>query len=442
LIRVPVGAEVTVIAALRACTYSKVVWWRFSESVQNGSAASGDNGKMSIQQAAAQALASVQRAQALFGSSPVPPGEGGPSLATAVGPLAGAGQRASVLSGDVVESHQSFVNGATTILHANNDADTALGRALAQAATVTQQGRARLDDIVSRTRSLAQSAATTRGASAQRTLLQALQTEVSNADAVVKATKQQSSAIAGQVRALDYQSGGGTQGGGPAANETGDGIQLVDSHTATGPPQPGPLPDPDHPFVGDQRFGHWEAVPPPPPYTGSRPPPLTPQYRPFPDGTPLKVGPTTGMYTPGKTWIGDIDPPAVQGQEEYRFKLAGEQATTSTRNVFENGHWQQERWVQNVYEYQRNTSMVLGGDIGLKGIDGEGGDLGGLPPIQNIDRAWKPISLPQISGLSGNNADTTYYLPDGCGGSVKVVGGVPQGSSGLPPSPPVMTRPR
>jgi hypothetical protein len=148
------------------------------------------------------------------------------------------------------------------------------------------------------------------------------------------------------------------------------------------------------------------------------------------------------MYTPGKSWIGDIDAPAAQGQEEYRFKLAGQEATTTTRTVFDNGHWQQQRWVQNVYEYQRNTSLTFGGDVGMKGIEGEQGDIGGLPPIQNIDQAWKPISLPQIAGVSGNNAGTTYYLPDGCGGTVKFIGGVPQGIGGLAPRPPVMTAPR
>ena len=193
---------------------------------------------MSIQEAAAQALASVQRAQALFGPGAAPPAEGGTSLATAVAPLAGAGQRASVLSGDVVVSHQSFVNGATTILNANNDSDTALGRALAQAATVTQQGRARLDDIVSRTRSLAQSAATTRSPAGQRALLQALQTQVSNADAVVKATKQQSTAIAGQIGGLDYQSGAGVR---PAGFGVG-GAPLPQDPPILPVPQPPPGP--------------------------------------------------------------------------------------------------------------------------------------------------------------------------------------------------------
>jgi hypothetical protein len=241
--------------------------------------------------------------------------------------------------------------------------------------------------------------------------------------------------------AINMADGDGPIPQGPHENrpETHD---PVSGPLVPGPLQAGQAPDPTDPFINDPRFGHWEGVPPPPPYTGGAPPPLQSQYRPFPDGTPQKVGPTTGMYVPGKTWIGDTDAPAIQGQEEYRFKLAGQQATTTTRTVYDNGHWQQQRWVQNVYQYQRNTSIAFGGDVGMKGIEGEQGDIGGLPPIQNIDQAWKPISLPQIAGLSGNNMGTTYYLPDGCGGSVTFAGGVPQGSSGLPPRPPVMTAPR
>jgi hypothetical protein len=196
------------------------------------------------------------------------------------------------------------------------------------------------------------------------------------------------------------------------------------------PPLRGHPPDPTDTSIGDPRLGQWENVPPPPPYTGADPPPLQPEYRPYPDGTALTVGPTTGMYTPGKTWIGDIDKPVVDGQEEYRFKLAGTQATTNTRMVFDHGQWHEQRWVQNVYEYQRNTSLV------------PGGKFGGFPPLQNIDLDWKPISLHQIASLSDAHPDVTYYLPDGCGGAVKFIGGVPQGPSGRPPSPPIMTAPR
>ena len=84
---------------------------------------------------------------------------------------------------------------------------------------------------------------------------------------------------------------------------------------------------------------------------------------------------------------------------------------------------------------------MFGGDVGLKQLGGDGGDIGGLPPLQNIDHDWKPISLPQIATLSANDADTTYYLPGGCGGSIRFDGGVSPNPAN--PSPiPIMTRPR
>jgi hypothetical protein len=108
--------------------------------------------------------------------------------------------------------------------------------------------------------------------------------------------------------------------------------------------------------------------------------------------------------------------------------MAGTEATDTTRVANVNGQPQVQRWVANVYEYQRNTST------------GGGNDLSGLPPIQNIDHNWKPISLPDIAKLSANNGGTTYYLPDGCGGSVKFYDGVPANTA--PMQTPVMTRPR
>lgn len=207
------------------------------------------------------------------------------------------------------------------------------------------------------------------------------------------------------------------------------------------PPQAGDPVDPADPWTDDPRFGHWAEVPPAPPYVGSSPPPLKSEYRPYADDSPLKVGPTTGMYTPGKSWIGNIDAPAIQGKEGYRFRLAGQEATTTTRMVFQDGQWHQQRWVQNVYEYQRNTSYSASGDIGLKGTNGKTGGLDALPPIQNIDREWKPISLSEIAVKSAMNPTVTYYLPDGCGGTVKFDGGVAPNSA-VPNPVPIMTRPR
>jgi len=203
------------------------------------------------------------------------------------------------------------------------------------------------------------------------------------------------------------------------------------------PPVPGQPIDPANPFIGDQRFGHWESVI-APPYTGELPPPLARQYRPFPEGTPLKTGGTTGWYTPARNWAADA--PYVQYQEQYRFRISGREATAYTRMVHQNGRWQQERWIQNVYEYQKNTQMSFSGDVSVRGKDG---DLAGLPSPPHIDYEWKPIGLNEIATLSARNTAATYYLPDGCGGHFTYQGGVPLGGiSGLPPAPPVITRPR
>jgi hypothetical protein len=214
------------------------------ESVQNGPATSCDNGNMSVQEAAAQALSAVEHAQALFGPIAEPLAQG-PSLETGTAPLAGAEQRAAVLSGDAADEHRSFADSASAILHADNETDTTLSQALANAATVTQRGRTRLDTIVSRTRLLAQAASATRSATGQRILLHALQTEVSNADAVVNATQQHGTAIASQVRGLNYEPGAALH---PA------GYGIVGAPAPQAPPLPLPEPPP-----------HPSGTPPPPP---------------------------------------------------------------------------------------------------------------------------------------------------------------------------------
>jgi hypothetical protein len=169
---------------------------------------------VAIQQAAAQALAAVQRARALFGPSPQPPPPPSASLKTAAQSVAGAGQRAAVLSGDLVDQHQEFVGQTTQVLTSNGQTDTALDEQLGTAAAVTQAGGRHLDAIVARTRTIAQSAATARTPGAQRAVLQALHTQVTQANSVVTSTRQRASAIAGQIRGLDYQSGGRVQAAG------------------------------------------------------------------------------------------------------------------------------------------------------------------------------------------------------------------------------------
>ncbi|WP_267307924.1 EspA/EspE family type VII secretion system effector [Mycobacterium barrassiae] len=303
-----------------------------------------------------------------------------------------------------------------------------------RSADVTDIGRRNLDTV--RKQVIDAVATTPQGQAGERLKLAIAQRGLEQLREIVQRSIAESRDIAGRIRglgdeytALDIQE----------TLEDQSAIRAVDFKTDT-PDDPPPLMpgqpiDPANPFIGDQRFGHWENVI-PLPYTGTTPPPPTQQYHPFPEGTPLKVGGTTGWYTPGRNWA--ADPPLVRLEEQYRFRLAGREATTYTRMVHENGRWQQQRWIQNVYEYQRHTQITFGGDVHHR----RESDLAALS-TPFLDFEWKPIGLNEIASLSAKNAAVTYYLPDGCGGQFTYQGGVPMGGqSGLPPSPPIMTRPR
>jgi hypothetical protein len=71
---------------------------------------------------------------------------------------------------------------------------------------LTQAGARQLDSIAASTSTLARAAATARTPAAQRAVLQGLRTQVSSANSVVTATQQRSSTLAGQIRALGYES--------------------------------------------------------------------------------------------------------------------------------------------------------------------------------------------------------------------------------------------
>jgi hypothetical protein len=300
-----------------------------------------------------------------------------------------------------------------------------------QSAQVVTTGRQNLDAV--RQWVLDAAASVPAGKNREQMLVPIVQKGLSQLTEIVAKSNGDLSTIGGQVRTIgnEYQALGIQNFGTP-------GVQAVGNFKTAGPFDtpgetevqrnpltPGRPADPTNPFVGDLDFGQWETVPLPPtgPYA-----PLTRGYRPFGEDTPLRVGPPTGMYVPGQTWVADEDAPIVQYKEGYRFRVAATEATDITRVVDVNGESQVQRWVGNVYEYQRNTSFTAGGD------------LVGLPPVQNIDHTWKPISLPQIATLSANNMGTRYYVPDGCGGTVNFGGGATENAG--PPRPPIMTRPR
>lgn len=252
--------------------------------------------------------------------------------------------------------------------------------------------------------------------------------------------------IAGEISAAAQSLGAGFGDDSTSGDQNSPRIQLVDNETVVGEdgltPQPGQPVDPRNPFIGDLRFGHWEDVI-PPPYTGADPPPLEEQYRPFPPGTPAKNGGPTEWYTPGRTWVNDLDAPLVTRQEQYKFRIAGQEATTFTRMVDDNGVMRQQRWVQNVYEAQHNTMWKAGGEVPMKGGGGKTGDIAGLPAVPNFGD-WHRMAPNEIASLSAVNPTVSFYIPDGCGGQFTYENGFPVGGfSGLPANPvPIMTAPR
>jgi hypothetical protein len=154
----------------------------------------------------------------------------------------------------------------------------------------------------------------------------------------------------------------------------------------------------------------------------------TPQgpYVPWrPTTIPEKVatGPSTGLLSTDRTGLSNTAN-GFDVQQGYKIRLTGGQATGITKMVQgADGKWYQARWNENTYEME--TTKVLQGTGSLGGITG-----------YPMAMPWKPVSLGEIMNTSAMYPGKTFYLPDGCGGSIPIVNG------NLPtPTVPVMTAP-
>lgn len=205
------------------------------------------------------------------------------------------------------------------------------------------------------------------------------------------------------------------------------------------PPAPPVAVDPRNPFIGDPRFGYWQDYV-PPPYTGSTPPPPAKQHVPWVDGP---EGGPTGFYTPGRSWIGDNDAPFASYEQQYKFRIAGEDLTSYTQ-VGPTG--QMQRWVAYTYEAQEFQNVKLNGDIWVKtppsastgGLGGVAtGGIGGIAVPPKIG-PWQPITPAQIAVLSAANPSVHYYMPDPCGEQFSFVNGVATGGNAPGPITPSM----
>ncbi|WP_369114337.1 hypothetical protein [Mycobacterium avium] len=188
--------------------------------------------------------------------------------------------------------------------------------------------------------------------------------------------------------------------------------------------------DPRNPFIGDPRFGYWQDYV-PPPYTGSTPPPPAKEHVPWPNGP---EGGPTGFYTPGRTWIGDDEAPFAAYQQQYKFRINGEDLTSYTQ-VGPTGQLQ--RWVAYTYEAQEFQNVSLNGEVWVKtppdastgGLGGVAtGGIGGISVPPKIG-PWQPITPAQIAVLSANNPSVHYYIPDPCGEQFSFVNGVATGGN-------------
>jgi hypothetical protein len=165
----------------------------------------------------------------------------------------------------------------------------------------------------------------------------------------------------------------------------------------------------------DSSRGYDSPVPPQGPFVPWRPTNLSEK---------LATGPSTGLLTTDKTGLSDTAD-GFDVQQGYKIRITGGQDTGITKMVQgSDGKYYQARWIENTYAMQ--TTKVMQGT----------GDLGGITGYP-ITMPWKPVLLNEIANTAALYPGKTFYLPDGCGGTIPIVNGA------LPtPTVPVMTAQR
>ncbi|KMO67027.1 hypothetical protein [Mycolicibacterium chlorophenolicum] len=160
---------------------------------------------MSLMQTCAEVEAVIARARSLFGSGEaVDVPDTAVLITQAAQSVTTARSRTADLSGTGVQSYQAMAEGSVPPLTRAAGSDTALAAHVTTAAAVTQAGAARMDQIAATTSAITKAAPTARSTGAQRVILTALRSQVSQASQVVQSTQQQAAALAGKVRGLEY----------------------------------------------------------------------------------------------------------------------------------------------------------------------------------------------------------------------------------------------
>jgi hypothetical protein len=168
---------------------------------------------MSLMQTCTEVEALIARARSLFGpGEAVDVPETAGRITQAEQSVTAARSRTADLSGSGVQSYRAMVDESVSPLTKAAGSDTTLAAHVTTAAAVTQAGAARMDQIAATTSAITKAAPMAKSTGAQRVILTALRSQVSQVVQVVQSTQQQAAALAGQVRGLEYPKDAPAQG--------------------------------------------------------------------------------------------------------------------------------------------------------------------------------------------------------------------------------------
>lgn len=161
---------------------------------------------MSLMQTCADVESVVARARSLFGSSgsiDVPESTAG-HLTSAAESVSVAGQRTADLSGVGIQSYREMAQQSVAPLTTGATSDTTLATHVGTAAAVSQANARRMDQIAATVNAITKAAPTASTSAEERVILSALRSQVAQVAQVVQGAQQQASALAGQIRMLEY----------------------------------------------------------------------------------------------------------------------------------------------------------------------------------------------------------------------------------------------
>lgn len=147
----------------------------------------------------------VSRARSLFGSGEaVDVPSGAPNITSAAETVVTARSKTAGLAGVGTTSYDEMADRAVPPLTTSATSDARLATHMTSAAAITQAGAARMEQIVAQTNAIAKVAPMAKSSADQRVILTALRSQVAQTSQVVQGTQQQASALAGQMRDLQY----------------------------------------------------------------------------------------------------------------------------------------------------------------------------------------------------------------------------------------------